>query len=144
MNSRTGGPAAGPRPTAPVRQGSAWANGIALLAAVAMLVAGGWVALVGFSALLGDALFARPGGYSYALDLSRWGWVLLLLGVLIAGAGIGVLQGGRWARVTGLVLALLSLVAAFLFVPYQPVWAVLVIVLDLLVVVALTAHRPAD
>jgi hypothetical protein len=128
-------------PSAARAETSPWAGGLAVLAAVVMLVAGGWAVLVGVSALLGDALFAEPAGYSYALDRSRWGWVLVLLGVLIAGAGIGVLQGGRWARLTGLLLALVSLVAAFLFVPYQPVWAVLVIALDVLVIAVLTAHR---
>jgi len=142
MSRRRASTSARSDPPAPDRAPPAWANAIAIVAAGVMVVAGLWAVLVGFSALLGEALFADPGGYLDTFDLGRWGWLLLLLGVLVVGAAFGVMLGGRWARATGLALAVPTLVAAILLVPHQPVWAVLVIVLSLLVVVALTAHRP--
>jgi hypothetical protein len=132
-------PARPPSSAAPAASSSTWASSaVAVVAGLALLVAGAWVALIGLSAVLGDALFVQPVGYLYALDLSRWGWALLALGALIAGAGIGVLAGGRWARVAGTVLAVLSLLAGFLFIPYYPIWAVLVIAMGLVVIWALT------
>ena len=129
------------RAAAPPRGSSTWAVGFAVFAGVAMLVAGGWGVLAGVAALLSDAIYEAEPGYLYGLDLSTWGWVHILLGVLIAGAGLGVLYGMTWARIVGVTLASLSMLAQFAFLPYYPVWSIMIIALNLTVVWALANYR---
>jgi hypothetical protein len=113
-------------------------TGLTVLGGLAALVAGGWAALAGVSALLGDALLAAPPGPLLGLDIAGWGWLLVALGTLLAGSGIAILQGGVWARLAGLVLATLGLVVGFVLGARYPGWAVLIIGLDLVAVGALT------
>lgn len=72
-----------------------------------------------------------------------WGWVHLVLGVLLVAVGVGVLAGNAAARVTGIVLAALSAVVNLAFVAAYPVWAIIVIAIDIVIIYALaTASRP--
>jgi hypothetical protein len=74
------------------------------------------------------------------LDLTTWGWVHIVAGVLVVLAGFGVLSGNVLARTVGVILAGLSIVANFLFLPVYPLWSIIVITIDVLVIWALTAH----
>jgi uncharacterized membrane protein len=65
----------------------------------------------------------------------------LLLGALVAAAGIGVLSGQLWGRIVGITLAILSAFANFLFIPYYPIWSLLVIALDVFVIWALCLYN---
>jgi uncharacterized protein (DUF983 family) len=64
------------------------------------------------------------------------------LGVLVALAGAAVLRDRLWGRLVGIVLAGLSLFANFLFLLYYPLWAALIIALDVVIIWALSAYRP--
>ncbi|MFE0451815.1 hypothetical protein ACFW2D_11065 [Streptomyces sp. NPDC058914] len=110
-------------------------------AGVLMLCSGILRVLQGIAALAEDDVYARVGAYLYGLDLAGWGWIHLVLGVLVAATGAGLLKGAGWARFTGILLASLSLVAQFLFLPYEPLWSVVVIAIDVFVLRALTASR---
>jgi hypothetical protein len=68
------------------------------------------------------------------------GWIHMILGVIVALAGFGLLAGRTWARAVGITLAVLSAIANFMFIPYHPFWALLVIALDVFVIWALAAH----
>ena len=68
------------------------------------------------------------------------GWIHLVLGIVVALAGVGLLAGRAWARGVGITLAVLSAIANFLFIPHHPVWALLVIALDVVVIWALATH----
>ena len=71
---------------------------------------------------------------------SAWGWVNMAIGVVVFLSGLGVLSGNVLARFVGVVLASLSLVANFLFLPSYPVWSIVIIAIDVLVIYALTVH----
>jgi hypothetical protein len=116
--------------------------GIRTFAGVLMLVIGGYHAMAGISALVEDEIFLETPSYTYALDVTTWGWVHLGLGVLVALAGAAVLRDRLWGRLVGIVLAGLSLFANFLFLLYYPLWAALIIALDVVIIWALTAYRP--
>ncbi len=88
----------------------------------------------------GFILFVATREYLFQFDITTWGWIHLLLGIVVALAGVGLLAGRTWARVVGITLALLSAVANFMFIPHHPVWALLVIALDVFVIWALAAH----
>jgi hypothetical protein len=79
----------------------------------------------------------------YSFDITGWGWIHLILGVLVALAGIGIVQGQTWAAVVGITLASLSLLVNFAFIPYYPVWSILIIALDVIVIWALVTYRRA-
>jgi hypothetical protein len=117
-------------------------SGLILFAAAMMIVNGLWLALAGLAALFNDEVYVTTPEYIYAFDLTAWGWIHLLLGIAIAVAGFAVNTGATWARITGIGLACLSLVANFLFIPYYPIWSLTIIALGIAVIWALaTAGR---
>jgi hypothetical protein len=130
------------RPTASgQQQTTVWSTGFAMFAGVLMIVAGLWSVLAGIAALVNDEVYVSTAEYVYSFDLTGWGWIHLILGVLVALAGIGVVQGQTWAAVVGITLASLSLLVNFAFIPYYPVWSILIIALDVIVIWALVTYR---
>jgi hypothetical protein len=120
---------------------SPWANGLTVFAAVIMVIAGFWQALAGIAALVHDNVYVTTPQYIYSLDLTGWGWIHLLLGILVVCAGVAVFVGQMWARVVGILLAGLSLIANFLFIPHYPIWSLTIIALDVAVIWALATYR---
>jgi len=78
----------------------------------------------------------------YELSVSGWGWIHLVLGIVLAATGFFILTGQPWARKGGIGVAALSALANFLFIPYYPLWAVVIIALDVAVIWALATYRP--
>ncbi|MEU2822752.1 hypothetical protein ABZ763_10860 [Streptomyces bacillaris] len=122
--------------------GSAWVTGGVLFAGALMLCQGVVAALQGVAALADSDVYGTVGDYLYRFSLTSWGWIHLVIGLCAVITGAGLLKGAGWARVTGIVLASLTLFAQFLFLPYAPVWSVLMIGLDIFVIWALVAYRP--
>ena len=116
-------------------------GGSALFAGAMMVVAGIWHGLIGFAGLVHDTLFVNVDGYLYTVDLSVWGWAHLFMGAALAAVGVAVRRGQPYARAAGIVMVGLSLLINFLFVPYHPVWSILVIALDLAIIIALATDR---
>lgn len=121
---------------------SGWAAGGVVFAGVLMLVHGVLVVFQGIAAIAEDDVYARVGDYVYRINLTGWGWILLILGVVVAVTGWGILKGADWARLTGILLASLSLILQFLFLPYAPVWSIILIAIDVFVIWSLAVHRP--
>jgi len=109
----------------------------ALAAGVLMVVVGVCDLLNGIAAVARNKVYVEAPGYLYQLDLTAWGWIHIGLGVLLAITGIGVVKGWMWARLSGIGLAGLSLTASFLFLPYSPAWAIVIIVIDVVIMWAL-------
>jgi hypothetical protein len=107
-----------------------------------MLMVGIFHAFAGIAAIFENEFFVTGRNYAYEIDVTAWGWIHLIIGVIVAFAGISVYSGATWARVIGIVLAILSGVANFFFIPYYPVWAVLIIALDIAVIWALANYGP--
>jgi len=120
---------------------SPWAAGLTVFAASMMVISGVWQALQGIAALLHDQVYVAAPRYIYSFDLTGWGWIHLLLGILTAVAGFAVLRGQTWARAVGIALVSLSLITNFLFIPYYPFWSLTIIVLDVAVIWALATYR---
>ncbi|MCT9075075.1 DUF7144 family membrane protein [Streptomyces fulvoviolaceus] len=123
---------------------SGFAAGGVVFAGVLMLVHGVLAVLQGISALAEDDVWAGVGDYVYKINLTGWGVIMLCLGAVVAVTGAGILKGAGWARMTGIFLASLSMVFQFLFLPYAPVWSVIMIAIDFFVIWALAVYRPAD
>jgi hypothetical protein len=129
------------RPTASGQQSALFATGFAMFAGVLMILAGLWGVLAGFAAIVGDEVYVTTPEYVYSFDITGWGWIHLGLGVLLVAAGVGVVQGATWAVVAGIVLASLSALVNFAFIPYYPVWSIMIIALDVVVIWALATYR---
>jgi len=122
------------------RETSGWAVGLILFAAIMMIMVGVFQALQGLIAIFENEFYAATRNYIFKFDATTWGWIHLILGLIVAFAGWGLLSGRTWARVLAITLAVLSAIANFLFVPYYPFWSLLLITLDVLVIWALAAH----
>jgi hypothetical protein len=116
-----------------------WTGWIAF-AGVMMIIGGCLNLFYGIVAAVNDEWVVWTNRAAVYLDVSEWGWVHIVLGTIVLLAGIGVFSGNILARIVGVVVAALSLLANFLFIPAYPLWALTVITIDVLVIWALTAH----
>jgi hypothetical protein len=119
---------------------SAWAAGFTLFAALMMIMAGCFQAFVGLIAIFENEFYVATRNYLFQFDATTWGWIHLILAVIVGLAGMALLAGQTWARVVGIILAVLSAISNFLFIPYYPIWSLLIITLDVFVIWALAAH----
>ncbi|HEY9367800.1 DUF7144 family membrane protein [Streptomyces sp.] len=116
-----------------------WAAGGTLFAGTLMMIVGIMDVFQGIAAIAEDDVYTRVGDYVYEFNLTTWGFIHLILGVVVAITGYGILKGLYWGRVAGITLAALNIVAQFLFVPYQPWWALFSMAVSVFVIWAL-AH----
>jgi hypothetical protein len=110
-----------------------------VFAAMLMVLAGLFQFFQGIASVAHDHLLIVRSGYTYRLDTTAWGWIHMILGVLIAVVGFGVLSAVKWARTIGIALAGLQALSSFFFIPYYPWWALTIIALDVLVIWALAS-----
>jgi hypothetical protein len=122
----------------------AWATGGTVFAGVLMTVSGVLGVLNGIAGIASDDVYQRIGNYVYEFSLTTWGWIHLVIGVLVTLTGWGILRGLGWARGVGIGLAAIYMIEYFMFLPYAPVWSVISIALAVFVMWALaTAGRTA-
>jgi hypothetical protein len=122
---------------------SGWAVGFILFAAIMLIMSGVFQALAGLVAIFENEFYVPTRNYLFQFDATSWGWIHLLIGLLVAFAGWGLLSGRTWARVVALTLAVVSAIANFAFIPYYPFWSMLIIALDIFVIWAIAAHGGA-
>jgi hypothetical protein len=120
----------------------AWAGGTSLVAAILLLVVGIVSVLQGISAVADDEIFVKGIEYIYKFDTTTWGWIHIVVGALVLAAGLGLITGAAWARISAVIIASLSIVANFLWIPWYPLWALLIIALDIVVIWAVTTWNP--
>ena len=119
------------------RRASGWVTGLVLFAGLMMIMLGVYQTIVGVAAVLGDQFHVVTAPYADTVDVTTWGWIHLVVGIIVAVAGWAVIAGQTWGRVIGVVMAVLSAIANFLLIPYYPLWSLLIIVLDVFVIWAL-------
>jgi hypothetical protein len=119
---------------------SGWATGLIVFAGVMMIMAGGFQALTGLVAIFENEFYVATRNYLVQFDATTWGWVHLLLGLLVLFGGFAVMSGKIWGRTIGIILAVLSALTNFAFVPYYPFWSMTIIALDVFIIWALAAH----
>ncbi len=122
------------------RSSSNWALGFTAFAAWMMILIGTFHAIDGLAAIFKDEFFVPVQGYLFKFDATTWGWIHLIIGIVIVLAGVGLFSGAVWARSIGVILAALSAIATFAYLPWYPIWSVVIITLDVFVIWALTAH----
>ncbi|MEU0522297.1 DUF7144 family membrane protein [Streptomyces niveus] len=121
--------------------GHTWATGGAMFAGVLLFVDGVLGILNGVVALARDNVFTLNGTYTYQFTLTSWGWIHLVVGAVLVLTGLGIMSGASWARVLGVAMAAVSIVANFMWLFYQPVWAVIAIAIGVFVIWSLLTDR---
>ena len=117
---------------------SGWAVGGTVFAATVLMLVGVFQAIAGLVAIFDDDFYVVTRNYTFDLDVTAFGWVHLIIGILLVIVAYGLFARSPWAGVTAIMLASLSAVANFFFIPYYPFWAILVIALDIWVIWSLT------
>ncbi|HEY5856486.1 MAG TPA: hypothetical protein VIW24_21240 [Aldersonia sp.] len=118
------------------------AAGTSIVAAIVLITVGVLQFFQGIAAIAKDDVFVVGIEYVYKFDLTTWGWIHLILGVVVVLVGIALLTGATWARISGVILLALSIVANFLWIPYYPWWSITVIALAILAIWGLAAWHP--
>jgi hypothetical protein len=122
----------------------AWAWGGTIFAATMMLLIGVYQFFVGLAAIVQDDFFVVGENYTYEVDTTAWGWIHMAIGALAVVTGFFLFTGANWARWVGIGLASLSAIANFFFLPYYPLWSMLLIALDIFAIWAIATVRPVD
>ncbi|MFE4261052.1 hypothetical protein [Streptomyces sp. NPDC056883] len=118
-----------------------WAASGAVFAAVLMLVEGVIGILKGITGIANDDVYARVGDYTFKFDVTAWGWIHLLLGIVLVVVGAGILKGASWARATGVVIVALDIILNFLWLPYTPLWGLISIAIGVFIIWALCTEK---
>jgi hypothetical protein len=119
---------------------AALAVGFIVFAGVAMVMIGAFHVFQGLVALFNDDFYVVGQEWIFEFDLTIWGWIHLIAGVVVAVAGFFVFNGAVWARAVGIAVAAVSALLNFMWLPYYPIWSLIIIALDVLVIWALSVH----
>lgn len=117
--------------------------GFTAVAGTLMVISGLWSVVVGIVAISTTPVNVTTpaSGYTFLWNLNGWGWGEIGLGIVVFAAGVSVFLGMLWARIVGAVLAVISAVANFVFLPYTPIWSIIIIALDAFIIWALLHPR---
>lgn len=121
----------------PARTG--WVGWI-YFAGVMMIISGILNAIYGLVAIFSPAWEIASGPNLLLFDLAGWGWLHLVIGIIVLFAGMGIFSGSGAARIVAIIMACISLVGNFLWLPAYPFWSIIIIVVDVLVIWAIIAH----
>ena len=131
------------------RERSGAAVGWISFAGIMLIMIGTFHAIAGLAGILENEFYsAVPAAgteatgdvYFLQFDATTWGWIHLIGGIIVLFAGIGVFRGAVWARTVGVIVAVISAIVSFAWMPWYPVWSITIIAIDIAVIWALTAH----
>jgi hypothetical protein len=109
-------------------------------AAIMMLVVGLFNVIDGIAAIASNKVFVTGSGGAVVLDVTAWGWVHLVIGLLVAVVGYFLLQGASWATYAAILLVIVNMLTQMMFLPAYPLWSIMIIALDSFVLWALIVH----
>jgi hypothetical protein len=125
---------------APPAEPTGWVGWV-VFGAMMMIMVGAFQAIAGLTALFNsDYYIVTENNLLINVDYTAWGWTHLALGAIALAAAFGLLAGQMWARVVGIAMALVSAIVNLAFISAYPLWSIMVITLDVLVIYAIAAH----
>ncbi len=122
------------------RQPSTAAVGWEMFAAVSMLLIGAWWIIAGLVGLINDHFYVKTADYIFQFSITSWGWIHLITGIVVVLAGFGLFTGAVWARAIGVIMAVWAALVGFAWLPWYPIWAIIIVAVSITVIWALTAH----
>jgi hypothetical protein len=105
-----------------------------------MVLIGFWWVIAGLVGLVNDDFYVTTRNYVFRFDATAWGWIHLIVGILVLFAGFGLFSGAVWARTIGVIMAMLAALIGFAWIPWYPFWAILIVAVSVSVIWALIAH----
>jgi hypothetical protein len=114
--------------------------GWVVFAGVMLVMIGSINFVYGLAAVLNDEVVVVGGHGALIADITAWGWVTLLLGIILVLTGFGLFAGAEWARFAGVVFVGLNAIEQVWIFPAAPLWALIVIFLDVMIIYSLTAR----
>ena len=127
-------------PTTVPNHRSATAVGFTFFASLMMIMIGFFDMIQGFAGIVKKDFYAVTPNYVFHFSTSTWGWINLVVGLVVLLAGFALFRGSVWARTVGVIMALTVAVVNFAFIPIYPIWAITIIAVSVFVIWALTAH----
>lgn len=121
------------------RQVTGWVGWI-WFAAIMMILVGVFNLIVGLFALLNGDFYVQTRNQVVMFNLTGWGWLHLILGILLIVVGAALTVGQTWARITAIIIVALNAIEQMIFFPAYPWWSLIVIAIDVLVLYALIVH----
>ncbi len=119
---------------------SGWAVGWAGFAGVMLTVIGIFDVVQGIVALVNDTFYVVGEEWVFEFDVTVWGWIHIIIGIVLILSGIGIFTANVLARTVGVIVASLAMIANFAWLPYYPIWSITIIAICVAVIWALTAH----
>ncbi len=105
-----------------------------------MMILGGMQAIAGLVAIFKDSFYVVTQSHLLLLDYKQWGWFALILGIIVFFAGLELFRGALWARIVAIILVGMSLLANMAFVDAYPIWSIMIMIVDVLIIYALLVH----
>ena len=121
---------------------SGFAVGVTAAAGIILIIGGVCQGFQGLVALFNDEFYVTTQNWVLKFDVTTWGWIHQIVGVVAVFAGAGLFSGRVWARTVAVLAAAVSIMVNFGWLPYYPVWSILIIAFDVFVIWAVTAPRP--
>ena len=122
------------------RERSGVAVGFISFAGIVLILAGIFHVIDGIVGLVNNDFYVKTDNWVFKFNVTSWGWIHIILGIIAILAGVGLFSGAIWARTVAVIVAVVSIIANFVWLPYSPWWALLVIVLDFFVIWAVVLH----
>ena len=121
------------------RQTTGWVGWI-YFASLMMMIVGGLQAIAGLIGILQPEFYIATGTGVVIWDFNTWGWIHLGVGILLVITGIALLSGRMWARVLASIIVVLSAIDNIVFLPAYPIWSIIALIINGLILYALTVH----
>lgn len=115
-------------------------SGWVTFAGYLMIVAGFFQSIAGLVAIFKPSLYIAASNHLLVLDYTQWGWIHFITGIILLLAAGSLFTGRLWARVIAIMFATISAVLNFGFIWAYPVWSIMIIVLDVLVIYGVAMH----
>jgi hypothetical protein len=133
-------PSATPERVSGPAEPTGWVGWV-VFAAMMMIMVGTFQVIAGLTALFNSGYYlVGEENLLVNVDFTGWGWAHIILGAVAVGAAFGLLAGQMWARIVGIAMALVSAVVNLAFIEAYPLWSIIVITLDVLVIYAIAMH----
>ena len=114
--------------------------GYTLFASVMLMIAGSFHFIAGLVGLVDDEFYVVGQKWVFEFDTTTWGWIHLLGGLVLFISGILIGMGNLFGRTIGIIVAGLSAVVNFMWLPYYPIWSALLIGLNVAIIWACSVH----
>ena len=113
------------------------AYAVSIFAGSLLVIVAVFQIMQGIAAIAEDTVFVHGLNYTYKFDVTTWGWIHLIVGLVALGTGIGIVMQQTWGRILGIFVAAVSTLSNFAFLPYYPFWSLTIIAIDVLIIWAL-------